>query len=84
MRPKDIEVGKTYRNRGKARTKRQVTHIGDEYRPTAWFSDRKPPDEPGVYFTQWNWKGGMNRRWVYGGTANLYLSSFAAWCGGEV
>lgn len=33
MNPKDIKVGKTYRNRGKGNTTRTVLSIGDEYKP---------------------------------------------------
>lgn len=68
MRPKDIQVGKIYRNRGKGRTFRRVVAIGDEHRPTRWFSDY-PPKEPGVLYR--DQVGRENRP---------YLSSFAQWC----
>lgn len=73
MRPKDIQVGKIYRNRGKGRTFRRVVAIGDEHRPTRWFSDSDPPKEPGVLYH--DQVGRENR---------LYLSSFAQWCKEEV
>lgn len=73
MSPKDIAVGKTYVNRGKGRTRRRVLGIGDEHRPTSWFSDTAPPDEPGVWFVD---SDGIER--------HLYLSSFASWAGREV
>jgi hypothetical protein len=73
MSPQSILVGKTYANRGKGRTIRTVLGIGDEYRPTSWFSDTTPPDEPGVYFVDNNGRHGR-----------LYLSSFASWAGKEV
>jgi hypothetical protein len=73
MSPKDIQAGKVYRNRGKGRTTRTVLNIGNEYRPTSWFSDSDPPDEPGVYYVD---SSGRHNR--------LYLSSFAQWCGEEV
>ena len=72
MKPSEIQVGKTYTNRGAGRTRRTVLAIGDEYRPHEFFSDSDPPDEPGVMFEQ---KGR--------GQHSLYLSSFAAWAGRE-
>ena len=78
MSPKKIEVGKTYRNKGKGTTHRKVIAIGNEHRPEQWFTDRPRPKEPGVLFEQIN-AGGF-----YQGFYRLYLSSFAAWCGGEV
>jgi hypothetical protein len=72
MRPQDIEVGATYRNRGAGRTRRTVVAIGPEHAPAVWHSGGPPPDEPGVLYEQ----DGRRHR--------LYLSSFAAWCGARV
>lgn len=69
MRMKDIQVGKTYVNRGDGRTKREVLVIGDEYRPNRFLSDNEPLDESGVMYLQ------------DGKEYNLYLSSFASWAG---
>ena len=68
----EIEVGKTYRNRGAGRTRRKVLAIGDEHRPKRWQSPLDPPNEPGVLFEQ---KGVKSR---------LYLTSFKAWVGSVV
>lgn len=69
----EIEVGKTYRNRGAGRTRRKVLAIGDEHRPKHWNSPLAPPNEPGVlYVTP---KGVKDR---------LYLTSFKAWVGSVV
>lgn len=73
MKPKDIEAGKTYRNRGKGKTVRRVIAIGQQYRPEHWFSSSPPPNEPGVLYS--DMKGRHER---------LYLSSFASWAGDEV
>jgi len=74
MKPSDICVGKTYRNKGKGTTTRTVLAIGNEHRPRRWCGNMDtPPDGPGVLFSQVgkpDWK--------------LYLSSFAAWAGAEV
>lgn len=70
-----IEVGKTYQNRGAGRTRRTVIAIGDEHRPRYYRNNTgKPPNpsEPGVLYEQNGKKG------------QLYLHSFAAWCGKEV
>lgn len=75
MKPSEIQVGKTYVNRGAGRTRRTVIAIGPEHAPTAWWGDpdkRPAAAEPGVVFTQ---MGGESRA--------LYLSSFAAWAGKE-
>lgn len=74
MSPKDIEVGKTYRNRGKGQTTRTVLAIGDECRPSYWYGNRDSdtPNEPGVKYKQ----GDKER--------TLYLSSFAKWAGSVV
>lgn len=71
MRPADIKVGVTYRNRGKGRTKRTVKDIGKHLDPPEWYGFYARPDEPVVLFEQ---EGQLERR--------LYLSSFAAWAGG--
>lgn len=74
VKPSDIRVGTTYRNRGKGRTTRTVIAIGIEHRPAVWYGNGLAPDEPGVKFTQ----PGMSV------TFPLYLSSFARWAGSEV
>lgn len=71
MSPKDIQVGKTYTNRGAGRTQRTVLAIGGEHRPEIWLSPEPPPQEPGVLYQQSNQRT-PNR---------LYLSSFASWAG---
>ena len=72
MKKSDITVGKTYRNKGAGKTKRKVLAIGDEYRPTHYWSPNPPPNEPGVLYEQ----NGLKNM--------LYLSSFAQWCGGVI
>ena len=66
MRPCDIKVGETYRNRGAGRTTRKVLAIGPEHKPYRYSNDG-PPDEPGVLYEQKGKQG------------NLYLRSFASW-----
>lgn len=73
MKPSDIQVGKTYRNRGAGRTTRTVLEIGTHLE-APWYSPNVRPDEPVVKYAQ----GGKS------GTNTLYLSSFAAWCGKEL
>lgn len=68
MKPKDIYVGRTYRNRGKGTTRRKVLRI-EKGLACNWYSTRQRPDEPVVEYEQ----GGCASR--------LYLSSFAAWAG---
>lgn len=72
MKAKDIQVGKTYVNRGAGKTRRTVLAIGDDHRPERWYSTSPAPDEPGVLYRQEN------------STHKLYLSSFAQWCGKEI
>jgi hypothetical protein len=72
MKPSDISVGKTYRNKGAGRTTRRVVDLGAHLPPPHWFSSNPRPDESVVEFVQ----GKETRR--------LYLSSFAAWVGSEV
>jgi hypothetical protein len=71
MKTSEIEVGKTYVNRGKGTTKRTVLAIGDEHRPKHFFG-ATPPNEPGVLYEQ------------SGALDYLYLSSFAAWAGRQL
>ena len=71
MSPSKIEVGKTYCNRGKGRTRRTVLEISDQL-TAPWFSTGERPNEPVVRYKQ------------NGVEETLYLSSFASWCGGEV
>jgi len=70
MKPSQIEIGKTYKNRGAGKTTRTVIDIGDEHAPHRWFSSSPRPDEPGVLYEQ------------NGRRESLYLSSFASWAGG--
>ncbi len=69
--PSKIEVGKTYCNRGKGRTRRTVLEISDQLK-APWFSSNERPNDPVVLYEQDGVQG------------TLYLSSFAAWCGREV
>jgi hypothetical protein len=71
MSPSDIQVGKTYVNRGKGRTRRKVLEISRDIQPT-WYSFRKVPDDPGVRFVD-----------DKGHIAKLWLCSFASWAGRE-
>jgi hypothetical protein len=71
MSPKDIEVGKTYCNRGKGKTRRKVLEISDKLE-APWFSSGDRPNETVVRFEQ------------AGEEHTLYLSSFAHWCGREI
>jgi hypothetical protein len=72
MKPSDISVGKTYRNKGAGRTTRRVVDMGTHLPPPHWFSSNPRPGESVVEFVQGN------------ATRRLYLSSFAAWAGSEV
>lgn len=72
MKPSEIKVGCTYSNKGAGKTQRKVIAIGNEYRPKNWWGLGQQPDEPGVLYEQ---KEKQN---------NIYISSFAAWCGNEV
>ena len=70
MKTSEIQVGKTYVNRGAGRTARKVIAIGNEHRPLNWFGEpNREPNEPGVLYEQ---KGIQSR---------LYLSMFAQWAG---
>lgn len=69
VKPEDVKVGVTYPNRGAGKTLRTVVAIGPEHRPKRFLSDRPAPNEDGVLYEQ------------NGKRANLYISSFAAWCG---
>jgi len=71
MRPSDIKLGVTYRNRGKGRTQRTVLRIGRDLK-APWFTDSPRPDEPVVEFSQQD------------KVERLYLSSFASWAGSAV
>lgn len=72
MKPSQIKIGTTYKNRGQGRTQRTVLDIGDHIRPSHWWSPNPRPNEPGVLYEQ------------EGRNEILYLSSFASWCGGVV
>ncbi len=76
MRPQDIRVGVTYRNKGAGRTMRHVRRIGRDVVPH-WFGSGAPPDEPGVEYVQFD--AAMEPRFV----DSLYLTSFARWAGRE-
>jgi hypothetical protein len=69
MKPSQIEIGKTYKNRGAGKTKRTVVDLGTHIKPP-WMSDSLEPNEPGVKYLQ-----GNNERM-------LFLCSFAKWAGG--
>lgn len=75
MKPSEIKVGRTYRNKGAGKTKRKVIGIGTDHRPLDWYGDGDPPaaDVPGVLFEDWS-----------GSALRLFLPSFAAWAGSEV
>ncbi len=73
MNPKDIKVGKTYRNRGKGTTVRTVLAIGDHYKPAVYYNaGGEHPNDTGVLYKQ------------SGHQFRLYLKSFAEWAGSEV
>lgn len=73
MKPQDIKVGSTYKNKGAGKTLRKVIAIGDEHKPDVyWNYDRSHPHDVGVLYEQ---KGKQYR---------LYLKSFSKWCGSEV
>lgn len=77
MKVSEIEVGKTYSNRGKGTTMRTVLAISDEHIPTIFFGSKRPIGEQGVLYKQFGSSGACS-------ISNLYLSSFAAWAGKEV
>lgn len=71
MKSELIQVGKTYRNRGKGNAKRTVIEISSAIKkPPAGFSQR--PGEPIVRYAQHNEE------------RCSYLSAFAAWAHSEV
>lgn len=70
MNPAEIQVGRTYVNRGAGKTKRKVLAIGNAHQPVNWYGGNRP-SEPGVLFEQ------------EGKEKKLYLSSFAQWAGKE-
>jgi hypothetical protein len=70
MPPSKIEVGKTYRNRGKGRTLRHVLEISPDLKVYP-YSDNKRDGEPVVRFVQ------------SGRECTIYLDSFAQWAGSE-
>ena len=69
MEQSEIKVGRTYINKGAGRTKRKVVAIGYEHKPVFYSSYLPTPNNPGVLYEQ------------DGKLDNLYLRSFAAWCG---
>lgn len=73
MKKSNIEVGKTYRNKGAGLTTRKVLGIGTQYRPLSVFSHGNPPSEPGVLYEKPN-----------GEKHKLFLGSFASWAGSVV
>lgn len=77
MKTKDIEQGKTYRNKGAGRANRTVVkiilHPDDDQLPKWWSESPRPKSEPVVVFTD-----------KHGRVDSLYLRSFASWAGGEV
>ncbi len=74
MSPKLIKPGHTYVNKGKGNTLRRVVAIGDEHRPRMfWNGTNTHPDDTGVLFSRPD-----------GSHDNLYLKSFAAWCGKDL
>ena len=75
MKVAQIEIGKIYVNKGKGKTFRKVLAIGEEHRPTKWYSSMPPPNQPGVLYEQTG---------KYAGKGNLYITSFAAWARCEV
>lgn len=79
MKPSLIQVGKTYRNRGKGRTTRTVLAIVTDgsIRPH-WFSSSPAPNEPVVVYRQGGPDTDSSRE------SSIYLKSFATWCGEEV
>ena len=77
MKPSEIEVGKTYTNRGKGTTRRTVLAISDEHIPTVFFGASRPVGEPGVLYKRFGLQGEFS-------IDQMYLSSFAAWAGREV
>lgn len=82
MKPSLIQVGKTYRNRGKGRTTRTVLAIVTDgsIRPH-WFSSSPAPNEPVVVYRQGGHSGGSSGD---SRESSIYLKSFATWCGEEV
>lgn len=71
MKPSEIEVGNTYRNKGAGKTQRKVLDIG-EHIQAPWYSSH-PQTEPRNVLYEQNFKVG-----------SLNLLSFAAWAGSEV
>lgn len=78
MKPTQIQVGKTYANRGKGKTSRTVTGIGPEYLPKSAFntSGKFPEGAVGVRYIQ---NGGPRN----GREMKLWLDSFASWASRE-
>lgn len=80
MKPSEIQVGKTYVNKGAGRTRRKVIDIGPQAAPQRWRGDldRMPaPGTPGVIYQQLGDRGEA----LY--TDRLFINAFAAWAGKE-
>lgn len=72
IKPSEIKVGVTYRNRGAGTTARTVLAISGVHNPNYCLGDVPPVDELGVLFEQ----NGIRHV--------LPISRFARWCGGDV
>lgn len=79
MKTTQIQIGKTYTNRGKGRTSRTVIGIGEEHLPShAWNASGKFPEgSVGVKYIQ---NGGLQN----GLEMTLWLDSFASWASREI
>lgn len=71
MKPSEIQVGKTYTNKGAGRAKRTVLAIGEEH--NKWYGSGDPPSPLGVFFRDQS-----------GREMAMNLMSFARWAGREV
>lgn len=80
MKESQIQVGKTYVNKGAGRTVRRVKAIGPEFLPKFRLStnQRFPDGAVGVLYSQI----GPGRQ-IQNDTT-IWLKSFAAWAGAEV
>lgn len=75
-----VEVGKTYKNRGKGTTLRRVIGIGVEYRPSQRYSSEKQDtDAKGILYQQRHIKTA-----TWSAQREMWMDSFESWCGSEV
>jgi hypothetical protein len=76
MNKSDIQIGKTYCNRGAGTTFRKVIDMGTHIQPEWYGGIYDRPKDPGVRYETVNKDGEKE-------VIELYLKSFASWAGRE-